>query len=467
MRTNVQPNPRRWSPLATSAALVALMASAVVTGCGRNSSPAATGSSTAPHGTATRRSATPSAGPGVFGDLGRICEPATADQSGAPTTGRGLAAGTIRLGTIGDPGAAAAPGLEQEYFDVAKAFAKWCNAAGGIHGRKLQIDTYDAKLFNGAEAIVTACTKDFMLVGNGNAFDDVDVKPRLACQLGQLPALDVSPQAGLAGLQVQASSNSPTRYVTGGLRLLLAAYPAAKQGIGIGSSKVAALGAEGRYAQQAYTKLGITVTTVQEKPPLVDNFRPYMEQLRQSDAKAYQEVAAQDPAPEVTAMHDIGWQPDFILWDVQFYDPKSVAAAKAVTFPPSYIPVFSLPFELTAQYPVLRQIHSIMQAAVTAPHYTAFTAFAFSAWTLWAKSATECGTNLTQECILDKAGRNTNWTSGGLYPPHSTIPGKQVQSDCLLLMRLTPNGFVYDKKITKPNNGLFNCDPKNLTPIQP
>ena len=108
-----------------------------------------------------------------------------------------------------------------------------------------------------------------------------------------------------------------------------------------------------------------------------------------------------------------------------------------------------------------------MQAAVTSPHYTAFTAFAFSAWTLWAKSATECGSNLTQQCILAKAGRYTKWTAGGLFPPHSTVPGKQVESDCLLLMRLTPNGFVYDKKVTKPNNGLFNCDPKNLTPVNP
>jgi hypothetical protein len=144
-----------------------------------------------------------------------------------------------------------------------------------------------------------------------------------------------------------------------------------------------------------------------------------------------------------------------------------VAAAKTVTFPPSYVPLFHLPFELTDRYPVLRQIRSIMQAAVASPHYTSFTAFAVSAWTLWAKSATECGADLTQQCILAKAGRYTNWTAGGLFPPHSTVPGKQVQPDCLFLMRLTPNGFVYDRKVTQPNRGLYNCDPQNLTPVKP
>lgn len=401
----------------------------------------------------------------MFSDLGRICGPAKPGQQGAPTSGRGLTSSTIRLGTIGDPGAAAAPGLEQEYFDVAKAFAKWCNAAGGISGRKLQIDTYDAKLFDGAEAVIAACKKDFMLVGNGNAFDAVDVKPRLACKLGQIPALSVSPEAGLAGLQVQPTSNSPTRYVTGAIRLMLDAYPAAKQGIGIGSSDVASLSPEGRYAQQAYTSLGIKVTTVQEKPPLVDNFRPYMEQLRQSGAKAYEEIASQDPTPEVTAMRDIGWQPSFVLWSLQFYDPKSVAAAKTVPFPPSYVALGALPAELVNQYPVLQQIRDIMNAGAPKTKFNSFTGLAWSAWTLWAKSATECGANLTQQCILAKAGRYTNWTAGGFFPPHSTVPGKQVESDCLLIMRLTPNGFVYDKKVTQPNTGPYNCDPKNLTKI--
>ena len=96
---------------------------------------------------------------------------------------------------LGDPGAAAAPGLEQEFFDTADAFAKWCNAAGGINGRTIVVDKLDAKLFNGAAEVIQACQKDFMLVGGGNALDAPDVKPRLACKLGQIPAYTVSPEA--------------------------------------------------------------------------------------------------------------------------------------------------------------------------------------------------------------------------------------------------------------------------------
>ncbi len=452
--------PRTRRTLFTLFAAGALLTTVV--NCGRTSSPE--GPVTSPTTVPATASTTPGSAapePGVFTGLGRICGP------GKPSglSGRGLSDATIRLGTIGDPGSAAAPGLEQEYFDVADAFSKWCNAAGGINGRKIVVDKYDAKLFEGAAQILNVCQKDFMLVGNGNAFDAADVKPRLACKLGQIPSLSVSPEAGLAGLQVQPTSNSPKVYGVGPLRRLADVYPAAKTGLGIGSSNVASLLPQGLYARQAYESLGYKVSTVQEKPPFVDNFRPYMEQLRASGAKAYDEIASQDPAPEVNAMNDIGYRPSFILWSIQFYDPKSVAAAQAVKFPPSYVALAGLPAELVDQFPVLQEIRSIMNAGVAKPKFTSFTGLAISAWTLWAKSATECGADLTQECILAKAGAHTDWTAGGLFPPHSTVPGKQTQIDCFLLMRLTPTGFVYDQAATKPNREVFNCGPGNLAKI--
>jgi hypothetical protein len=449
----------RTSRARSAAATVVIGAAVILAGCGRSSGP---GKAPAPSSGATRTSAAAAAAPaGTFGDLGRICGPGNP----APLTGRGLSGTTIHVGTLADPGSTITPGLEQEYFDVAKAFTKWCNAAGGINGRTIVVDEYDAKLFNGASQIISACAKDFMLVGGGNAFDAVDVKPRLACKLPQIPALDVSPGAGLAALQVQPTSNSPTHYSVGALRLLADAYPAAKQGLGIGSTNVASLSPQGRYAKQAWESLGYKVTTVQEKPTFVTNFRPYMEQLRTSGAKAYDEIVSQDPTPEVNAMHDIGYTPSFVLWDIQFYDPKSVTAAKTVSFPPSYVGLGALPAELVDDYPVLQQIRSIMNAGVAEPKFTSFTGLGISAWTLWAKSATECGTDLTTQCILAKAGSHPDWDAGGLFPPNSTIPGKQTQSDCLLIVRLTPQGFVYDKKVTQPNRGPYNCDPRNLVKV--
>ena len=96
---------------------------------------------------------------------------------------------------MADPGASVAPGLGGDFFDVATSFVKWCNDAGGINGRKIELTNYDAKYFNVAQQMIDACQSEFMLVGNGNPADAPGVKPRLKCNLGELPAYSVSPEA--------------------------------------------------------------------------------------------------------------------------------------------------------------------------------------------------------------------------------------------------------------------------------
>jgi ABC-type branched-subunit amino acid transport system substrate-binding protein len=446
---------RRW--LIVSAAVAAL--ALTIAACGRSSAPAA--------GTPASKTAQPSASSapanvaGSFGDLGRVCGPGTAKGA----TARGVTDTEIHVATSSDPANSVLPGLGQEFFDVATAFTKWCNAAGGINGRKIVLDQFDSKLFEVAAAVINACRDDFMLVGNGNSIDAPAVKPRLACKLGQIPAEAVSTQAATAGLQVTPTPNLPTEYQVGPLRLLADAYPAAKQGLGIGSINVASIAPQGKKAAQAYEGLGYRVAVVQAKPAAVDNFRPYMEQLKGAKANGYYEIVQSDPLPIITAANDVGYKPSFVLFAPQFYDPKSVAAAKSIEFPPTYVGLNHLPFELADQYPVLKEVKSILSASISSPKLTSFTMTGFNAWLLWAKSAEQCGSNLTQDCVLQKAGSYSSWTAGGLFPPVSTMPGKQHSSDCTLLMRLTPNGFVYDKKVTAPNDGPYNCDPKNVATV--
>ncbi len=437
---------------------------ALVGACGRSSNVATgTTQSSAPSGSGAASSATTAAGKGDFGDLKGICGPGNA--SGA--TSRGVTNTEIHIGVTADPGAAAAPGLEQEFFDTGDAFTKWCNAAGGINGRKIVLDKWDAKLFNVGQQMVNACQKDFMLVGNGNAFDSAGVKTRVACKLGDIPAYTVSPEAATAPLQVQPVPSNATQYPYGPIRLLVNAYPDAKtKGVGIGSSTLTSLIPQGKRVAQALTDNGIKVTAVQEKPPLVDNFRPYMEALKSAGTVGLDEIEGQDPTPEIQAMNNIGWTPQFILFSVQYYTPQSVQAAKVNNFPPVYVGFSHLPFELSNKYPVLAEVKAQLKAAVANPRFTDFTASSYSAWALWAQSATACGSNLTVDCVLQKAGARTDWTGGGLYPPTNTSPANPQVNKCWLLIRLTKTGWVYDQKVTDPNNGVYNCDPKNVAAVK-
>ena len=111
---------------------------------------------------------------------------------------------------------------------------------------------------------------------------------------------------------------------------------------------------------------------------------------------------------------------------------------------------------------VVAQAKSIMEASLPDASLTNFNAIGFNSWVLWAQSATACGTNLTQDCVLQKAAAHPAWTAGGLFAATDTNPKTHEPSDCILLVRLTKAGFVYDKKVTNPNNSVYNCGSDNL-----
>jgi hypothetical protein len=165
-------------------------------------------------------------------------------------------------------------------------------------------------------------------------------------------------------------------------------------------------------------------------------------------------------------MKDIGYEPQFVLFGQQFYTPKSVQTVKSIgTVPTTYTNLSNLPWELAGQYPVVRQAKDIMAATPSKAGLDAFTMYAFDAWLLWAQSATACGNDLTQDCVLQKAGSRTNWDAGGLFAPLAKPLSARPFFDCWLMMRLTADGWVYDKKVTQPNKGPYNCGSDNLVPV--
>ncbi len=223
------------------------------------------------------------------------------------------------------------------------------------------------------------------------------MKPRVGCKLGDIYSYTVSPEASTAALQVAVTPSNPTQYPYGPLRLLVDAYPASKSGVGVGSSTLASLIPQGKRIEESLKNNGIKVSVVQEQPPLVPNYRPYVEQLKSTGAVGFDTINGQDITPIVQAMKNTGYSPQFILYSVQYYLDANVQAAKALgTFPNSYVGFSHLAFEMDpAKFPILAQVKSILSAAVAKPRFTDFTASSFSAWALWAKEATACGSNLT------------------------------------------------------------------------
>ena len=453
---------RGRSGTAAVAAVVTVVALSAAA-CGRSGSSSKPPATPAASGSSSSTSEAPAA-KGDFGSLKGVCKPGT--PSGG--SGRGITATTVRVGTMADPGASVYPGLEQEFFDVADAFVKWCNDAGGINGRKIILDKWDAKYFNVGASMIDACQNDFMLVGNGNAGDAPGVKPRLNCKLGEVPSYSVSNEAIAAGLQVNPTPNPLNQFQVGPYRLLADKFPETKtKGIALGGSSFASLVALGRRAKEAITSIGYKVPILQERPVAVTNWRPYMEQIKLSGATALAEqVGNLDDTPEVAAISTVGLKLDYLLFGTQHYTRKTIAAAKATPFPPTWTYFSHLPFELADQYPVVRQLKGILTSAVPNIDLDEFTSLATNAWLLWMTSATECGDNLTQDCVLQKAAAHKDWTAGGFFSSRDTNPDNALAPTCYVMMKITPQGFVYDKDVTNPNSGAYNCSPDNVVTVK-
>jgi hypothetical protein len=122
-------------------------------------------------------------------------------------TDQGVTNSTINIAYGDDRGFSGLPGLDQEMGDAVKDMIAWCNAQGGINGRKLVGDYYDAAVTNVGSVMSQACKQDFMLVGEGFALDGVAEQTRLGCNLAAVPGFTVSSVVANAYEMYQASPN--------------------------------------------------------------------------------------------------------------------------------------------------------------------------------------------------------------------------------------------------------------------
>jgi ABC-type branched-subunit amino acid transport system substrate-binding protein len=439
-----------------------LLAAGLVTvvlaaGCGRSSGETETGAASDSSTSTTAAAAAEQAG--SFGDLGQVCGPG--DAKGA--TARGVTDTEIAITTLGDPSNTVKPGLGQQFFDMGDAFVKWCNDAGGINGRQIVLHKRDAKLFEAAARVIEACQTDFMLVGGGTPLDDATVKPRLDCNMGNIPAYVTSVTAIKAPLQARPQPTPVDQVMTGPFFRIADYIPGAGKGVAIEMHNGPGGPATGNRYKDSVELGGLKVTNLTLNPSTgVDNWRPYLEQMRSSGATMIGGVAIPDYASFVSTMHDIGWEPDALIALGAGYEGATAEAAKSTPFPKnSWAMANTYPFELAKDNPATQTLLDLLHGVAPDAKPAAFHVRSLSGFLLWATSVKACGSDVTVKCVIDHAVAQKAWTGGGLHPANGVGPDAEM-SPCFALMKITTKGFVYDKEATAPTDGVFNCDPKNV-----
>jgi hypothetical protein len=440
----------RWLALVLALALVGAA-------CGRDDDDGdASGNST----TTSTSSAGGAAAAGDFGDLPNVCQ--DGDASGATATG--VTDDSIRVATFADPGFTGRPGLNQEFFDVAKVFAAWCNAAGGINGREIVVDERDAALTNYKPRILESCEQDFFMVGGGAVFDDTGVEDRLKCLLPDIAGFVVTAEARGADLVVQPVPNNIDRAIIGEFHWLEEEFPDTVDHVGILTGALPTTIAQAKQYEEVAESLDWEIVYDDQYPPAgVTDWAPYVQGLRDRDVEGLIWVGEPENLAKLAqavsnAAYDLAW----IRADANHYDAKLIEIG-GPAIENVYIRSAFHPFEEADDNPATRQYLEAFEQYLPGGKARAYLGLqAWSAWLLFAQAARDCGSELTRKCVYDNAKQVRDWTGGGLHAPGD--PGTTTPSPCVVVEHATAAGF--ERADIDPDQGIYRCEERNVYTLQ-
>jgi ABC-type branched-subunit amino acid transport system substrate-binding protein len=414
----------------------------VATGCSGRSNNTATGPTT-PASTGA---------PGDFGDLKGLCGPGSSSSSPA----QGVTASQIQVGVFSDVGFT----KNSEFVDAAKVFTSWCNAAGGINGRKLVANTRDTQLLAVEQQMQVSCGQDFALVGGGAAFDGLGVKDRLTCLLPDFPAQVVESNNTGSDLQFnQTSGTSYWRYPGFYKWLLQEAYPGSASSVGmiIGDSPITK--DVGPQTLEGIKNAGGTITYNELYPVTgVSDWTPYAQAIKTKGVKGlvfngdFTQLAKLEQV-----LTSIGYKLDWIDTNNNAYGAAFIQVAGAsLGFQNNVADLGGIyPIEKAAGNPATAQVERLYHQYAPSAQLTLPALRAFSSWLLFAKSAASCGDALTRTCLVTAAHKETAWTGGGLQAPvdlsNPDSPLKCFNVEKAIAGGWTPADF-------KPDTGAYRCN---------
>jgi ABC-type branched-subunit amino acid transport system substrate-binding protein len=403
-------------------------------------------------------------GDGDWGDLEAVCGPAEGDGPAPigddPAETQGLSEDSIKVGAVADPGAEARPGLNQELFDAAEAFAAWCNDAGGINGRQVDLTLYDSALSNYQPRVEEACEVEFAMVGSGAIQDNLWPTIGAPCDLIDFPAVSINPnKSGFAGEAgearvVHAIPNPADRQTVAAAAVLQEEFPEAPAASSMLWADLQVSIDQAEKQAGALETLGnefvhdATYNVLGEA-----SWTPLATSIEQAGVTWLRMVGVPEHVALLQQSFDeIGYQPDVTALNPNVYDPSYLSAA-AGSAEGTFIETTFRPFEEADDNPATRQY--IDQVEANGGKVALLGAQAISSWLLFATSARDCDRegDLSRSCLLEKGTQVAEWTGGGLHAP--TSPAENEGSPCTIVLRVEGDEFVRHAPLDED----YACDP--------
>lgn len=440
----------RWRTVA----LVAL-AAVIAAGCGSDREPVA-----APED--DERAEVPAVD-ATFGALESPC--GEGDASGAADTGvtdDAITDDAITIGFGDDAGFPGSPGLNHEMSDAVRAMIAWCNEQGGINGREIRGEYYDAKITEVNNAMTRACNDEiFMLVGQGFALDAAQEQIRLGCDLPSFPAFAVSPQFANAPLMIAALPNPVDFMPVTEANWYARTYPEKAKKLAYVYANYAATQDTAAKAKSTWPKVGMGDLGCDQIYNIAGeaDWKPFVQSLKDCGAEVVTFIGSPFPNFQnlLEAAAQLEFQPDWLL-QANFYDANFAASNTDGGADDIYVRLQDVPLEFAETNPATEDYIEIVEAS--GGDISALGIHAASAFLLWAQATAACGDEVTRECVLEEASKVHEWDAGGA---HGTMdPGANMPGVCEVVVSLAGTEW---EQMTPEETGEFDCDDANVQEV--
>jgi ABC-type branched-subunit amino acid transport system substrate-binding protein len=361
-----------------------------------------------------------------------------------------------------DRGFAAQPGLNKEMGDAVKAMLKWCNDQGGILGRQVVGDFYDAAITQVNSVMQQACKSDFMLVGEGWALDEAAEGTRVGCNLVAVPGFAVGPDFANGPMKYEAVPG-PDDYTVASIFFEAAKlWPAQVKKSDFFHTTLASA-TESTLVKNAHEaaaagwnvmNCGVKINYNGEP-----DYKPFAQKYLTCGAQlVYYNLT---PGPPLfgflNAMNQLGESPIYVTEAADYTIPFAQWNTQGIANQTYTREAFE-PIENADISPAVKAYVDAVKAVGGATDQLGEQAA--SAFLLWATEAQACGSTLTRQCMVNHLSQVHSWTGGGLHAV--TDPGNNKPSDCGLIMKLTGSTWA---QFYPTARGQYDCNPEYLFKI--
>jgi len=398
-------------------------------------------------------------GDAMWGDLPSPC--GEGDASGA--TDLGVTDDAITIGYGDDAGFPGSPGLNHEMGDAVKAMIAWCNEQGGINGREVRGNYYDAKITDVNNAVTQACEDEvFMLVGEGYGLDSVQEPIRLGCELPAFPAFSVSPQFANGPLMIAALPNPVDYQLIGHANWYAKTYPQKAKKLAFMYANYAATQDTAMKSKSTWPKVGMVDIECDQVYNITGeaDWKPFIQKLKDCGAEVIDFIGSPYPAFQnvLEAADQLDYDPDWLVesnhYDKQFARWNTRGYGDNV-----YVRMQDVPFEYAADSPATQKYLDVVEAS--GGDASGLGAHAASAFLLWATQVKACGSEVTRACVLENASKVHKWTGGGMSG--GSDAGRNMPLTCELIVSM--NGPKWEQ-VYPEEPGTFHCDPDNVQKVE-